>query len=73
MTDDINFAMRFVQWGNLDYGTQRIDAVRTKDGQLLLTEIEDLSPYLYLAEIDEPTRKVFLEAIRASMLKVFTA
>jgi hypothetical protein len=71
MIGDLDFAIRFVQWGNLEYGTQRIDAIRTKDGQLLLTEIEDLSPYLYLAEIDEQKRNVFLEAILVSMIKVF--
>ena len=71
-SDDLEFAMQFVRWGDLAYGTQRIDAIRTRDGTLLLTEIENLSPYLYLAEIDEIKRNEFLSAIRASIVKVFT-
>ena len=68
---DLDFAIQFVNWGGLAYGTQRIDAIRTRDGKLLLTEIENLSPYLYLGEIGEKNRGTFLEAIRISMVKVF--
>jgi hypothetical protein len=70
--NDLKFAANFVQWTDLPYGTQRIDSIRTKDGGLLLTEIENLCPYLYLAEMNERKREDFLDAIKTSMLKVFT-
>ena len=39
---------------------QRVDACRTKDGALLLVELEDLNPYLSLLETDEKTRRIFM-------------
>ena len=54
---DLDFAQGFVNWNRLPYGIQRVDAVRTKNGELLLTEIEDLAGYLYLLEIDVKNRK----------------
>jgi hypothetical protein len=70
--EDLHFASQFVQWDNLPYGVQRIDAIRTKDGRLLLTEIENLCPYLYLDELDDCVRKDFLSGMRESMLKCFS-
>jgi hypothetical protein len=71
-TNDLKFAADFVQWTDMSYGTQRIDFIRTKDGSLLLTEIENLCPYLYLAEMDEQNRDNFLCAIETSMQKAFS-
>ena len=68
---DLTFAKAFVEWAALPYGIQRIDAIRTIAGDLLLTEIEDLSPYLYIAEVEEKTRASFLKEIRASMKNIF--
>lgn len=68
---DLEFATRLARWTDFDYGIQRIDAVRTKDGILLLTEIENLCPYLYLGEVDPTTRQSFLDSIRKSMSSVF--
>ncbi|MBQ9696154.1 MAG: hypothetical protein IJV58_07000 [Oscillospiraceae bacterium] len=45
---DIAFARRFIGWNTIPHGIQRVDACRTKDGALLLVELEDLNPYLSL-------------------------
>ena len=68
---DLAFAEQFVQWAGFPYGIQRIDAIRTQDGELLLTEIENLCPYLYFSEVGEGTKLHFLNAFRESLLRVF--
>ncbi len=68
---DIDFARQFVRWSNLAYGIQRIDAIRTNDGSLLLTEIEDFCPYLYLNEVEGLTMHAFTKAVKTSMQRVF--
>ena len=70
--EDLNFAQAFVDWNALPYGIQRIDALRGKDDKLLLSEVEDLCPYLYLAEVPEDTQRRFLEAIRRSLLSALS-
>jgi hypothetical protein len=57
---DLAFANRFIEWNNIDWGIQRVDACRTKQGELLLVELEDLNPYLSLLELDENTRQSLL-------------
>lgn len=69
--EDLEFVRRFVEWADMPYGIQRIDAIRTREGNLLLTEVENLCPYLYLRENGERTRRSFMEAIRQSILNVF--
>ena len=59
--DDIAFAKRFIEWNTIKRGIQRVDACRTKDGRLLLVELEDLNPYLSLLEVDEPIRERFMQ------------
>lgn len=59
--DDIAFAKRFIEWNTIKRGIQRVDACRTKDGRLLLVELEDLNPYLSLLEVDEQTREQFMQ------------
>ena len=51
--EDLAFAERFIEWNNLDWGIQRVDACRSKQGELLLVELEDLNPYLSLLELSE--------------------
>ena len=50
-----------------------MDACPTKDGRLLLVELEDLNPYLSLLEVDEQTRERFMQdfisAIEESMIR----
>lgn len=68
---EIALAERFVKWNDLPRGIQRIDFVQTKNGSLLLTEIEDLCPYLYLDDVIIETRNKFLEDIRVSVVNYF--
>ena len=69
--EDLAFAQLFVDWNTLEYGIQRIDAVRTKEGKLLLTEIEDISEVLYLREMDEENRNRVVGLLVESIKKVF--
>jgi hypothetical protein len=54
--EDLKFARSFVEWDNLPYGLIRIDACRTKEGKLLLVELEDFEPFLYLLWVSDGTR-----------------
>lgn len=69
--EDIEFAGKFIEWNEIRHGIQRVDACRTKEGQLLLVELEDLNPYLSILELDENTRdtfiKDFINALRKAM------
>ncbi|SDF93816.1 hypothetical protein SAMN05216553_104274 [Lentzea fradiae] len=65
---DLKFAARFVEWNDLGYGIQRVDACRTRDGELLLVELEDLNPYLSLDRTSGETREKFVRAMARSVL-----
>ena len=58
--EDREFAEKFIKWNDIENGIQRVDACRTKDGRLLLVELEDMNPYLSILELDEKTRNVFM-------------
>ncbi|MCX5202784.1 hypothetical protein OG897_15160 [Streptomyces sp. NBC_00237] len=64
---DLAFAHRFIAWNTLSHGIQRVDACRTRDGDLLLVELEDLNPYLSLDRVDAPTRDAFVTALKYSL------
>ncbi|MEU8524536.1 hypothetical protein AB0C77_02875 [Streptomyces sp. NPDC048629] len=64
---DLEFAQRFVDWNDLPYGIQRVDACRAPGGELLLVELEDLNPYLSLDLVGEREREGFVAAMRASL------
>ncbi len=64
---DLAFAQRFVDWNALDVGVQRVDACRTRAGELLLVELEDLNPYLSLDLVGSATRASFTAALVASL------
>ncbi len=64
---DLAFARRFVEWNTLDHGIQRVDACRTRSGDLLLVELEDLNPYLSLDLVPDRTRDAFVDAMTASL------
>ncbi|GAB1420639.1 hypothetical protein MASR2M15_07480 [Anaerolineales bacterium] len=68
---DLAFAEGFIEWNGMDYGIQRVDACRTVDGRLLLMELEDLNPYLSLAEVPGETQNAFIEALRGSLGRLF--
>lgn len=67
---DMAFARKFVDWNTLEYGIQRIDALRLKDGRLLLLEIEDFSQRLDLPYLKNQTKKRFLNNLRKSIRNV---
>ncbi|MER5640418.1 hypothetical protein ABT095_26150 [Kitasatospora sp. NPDC002227] len=64
---DLAFARRFVAWNGLSHGIQRVDACRTREGELLLVELEDLNPYLSLELVGDGTRKAFVAAFKRSL------
>lgn len=65
--DDLDFARRFIDWNTLDHGIQRVDACRTREGGLLLVELEDLNPYLSLDRVGGPAADAFVAAMTASL------
>ncbi|WP_175409868.1 hypothetical protein [Streptomyces sp. TRM64462] len=65
--DDLAFAQRFIDWNTLRHGIQRVDACRTRDGDLLLVELEDLNPYLSLDRLPEDVRDTFVATFSASL------
>lgn len=68
--EDIEFVNKFLKWNNLPHSLQRIDACRTKDGKLLLVEVEDFSPYLHLLDMNDKIRSQFLDKLNHSLNKV---
>lgn len=66
--EDLAFAQRFVDWNAIDHGIQRVDACRTRDGELLLVELEDLNPFLSLAHTDDASRIAFVERMSSSLV-----
>ncbi|MDO4534002.1 MAG: hypothetical protein Q4C36_09835, partial [Coriobacteriia bacterium] len=64
---DQAFAREFVEWNPMKRGIQRVDACRTKGGDLLLVELEDLNPYLSLDRIDAAVRDRFLARFAAAL------
>ena len=53
-------ANQFAKLNGDYYGIQRIDFIKQSDGNLLLTEIEDIAPYLDLDCVDEKTKNQFI-------------
>lgn len=66
---ELSFAQQFVDWNKLPYGIQCIDAIKTREG-LLLTEVEDISPYLYIQEVPSEIQQRFTQKIVESVRKV---
>ena len=67
---DLEFAQRFVDWNDLPYGIQRVDACRAPGGELLLVELEDLNPYLSLDLVGEAEREAFVAAMKGALRKL---
>ncbi len=57
---ELEMANKFALMNGNYYGIQRIDFIKLEDNTLLLTEIEDIAPYLDLDQIDEKMRKKFI-------------
>ncbi|MET8406811.1 hypothetical protein ABZV34_01610 [Streptomyces sp. NPDC005195] len=64
---DREFAQRFVDWNDIAYGIQRVDACRAPDGELLLVELEDLNPYLSLDVLSPTARDAFVARVKRSL------
>ncbi|WP_393078342.1 hypothetical protein [Streptomyces sp. LN704] len=64
---DREFAQRFVDWNDIAYGIQRVDACRAPDGELLLVELEDLNPYLSLDVLSPAARDAFVARVTTSL------
>lgn len=67
--DDLDFARRFIDFNTLEHGIQRVDAGRTRDGHLLLIELEDHNPFLSLDLLAGPAREAFVAATIDSLLR----
>jgi len=59
--EDLSFARKFIEWNTIENGIQRVDACRTREGSLLLVELEELNPYLSLMEVSEQKRNTFIK------------
>lgn len=70
---DLAFARRFIEWNTLDHGIQRVDACRTRSGELLLVELEDLNPYLSLELLTDETRDAFVADMTRSLHRFLEA
>ncbi|MGW3153048.1 hypothetical protein [Streptomyces sp. NPDC001089] len=64
---DRESAQRFVDWNDIAYGIQRVDACRAPDGELLLVELEDLNPYLSLDVLAPAERDAFVARMTTSL------
>ncbi len=58
---ELEIADKFAKLNGNYYGIQRIDFIKLEDGTLLLTEIEDIDPYLDLDCVEGKTRNKFIE------------
>ncbi len=68
--EDAAFARKFIEWNTVTHGIQRVDACRTRDGRLLLVELEDLNPYLSILEVKESVRNQFLQDMAEAIDKI---
>ncbi|WP_189189309.1 hypothetical protein [Streptomyces albiflavescens] len=64
---DLEFAQRFVDWNDIAYGIQRVDACRAPGGELLLVELEDLNPYLSLDVLAPEAQDAFVASVKTSL------
>lgn len=58
--NEMKLADEFSKLNENYYGIQRIDFIKLKDGTLLLTEIEDIAPYLDLDCVEEKIKNKFI-------------
>lgn len=65
--EDLEFALKFIDWNSCKWGIQRVDACRLKDGSLLLMELEDYNPFLSLDLLSRDVKERFLEGLCLSL------
>ena len=61
---DLTFAKRFIEWNNLDWGIQRVDACRNEQRELLLVELGDLNLTFPSRSVTAETRQNFVETMK---------
>jgi hypothetical protein len=66
---EIALAQRFVNWNTMSYGIQRVDMLRLKKNTLLVNEIEDFCPYLYLEDLPKKVQTNFISNLIESIKK----
>lgn len=59
-----------IDWNTLTHGIQRVDACRTRSGDLLLVELEDPTPYLSLDLVPREHRDAFITNLKASLRRL---
>ena len=64
---DLNYARQFIEWNDINYGIQRIDACRMPNGDLFLMEIEDINPFLSLDLLSDDVRNSFVENLSQAL------
>ena len=57
---ELKLAKEFAKLNNNYYGIQRIDFLKLENNELLLTEIEDIAPYLDLDRLSKIERDKFI-------------
>jgi hypothetical protein len=70
--EDVDFALRFVNWNSSEVGIQRVDACRLSSGELLLMELEDYNPFLSLDLVEHRVRERFLSTLCGSLANLMT-
>lgn len=65
--EDVEFALKFINWNTCKFGIQRVDACRTMHGKLLLMELEDYNPFLSLDLLQPSVKEQFLEGLCISL------
>ncbi len=68
--EDLEFALKFINWNTCKFGIQRVDACRLKNGTLLLMELEDYNPFLSLDLLQKNVKENFLEALCFSLSEI---
>lgn len=69
---EIDWAQKFINWNQLPFGLQRIDACRMESGELLLMEIEAMMPFLSLDALNENSRLRVCHTLEQSLLRNLT-
>ncbi|WP_079212643.1 hypothetical protein [Brucella pituitosa] len=67
---EIGLASEFVAWNRMQHGIQRVDMCMTRDGRLLLMELEDVNPFLSLDRLPPATARQFIERLISSIGRV---
>jgi len=67
LKEDVEFALKFINWNTCKFGIQRVDACRLEDGKLLLMELEDYNPFLSLDLLQHNVKEQFLESLCISL------